>query len=52
MRNIKNNLTAAGTFLAGVVGHHYVSKLLDYKSEMEDDKDQILRDDASTANMV
>lgn len=31
MRNIKNNLVAVGTFLTGVVGHHYVSKLLDFK---------------------
>lgn len=34
MVNIKNKLVSAGTFLAGVVGHHYVSKLLDYKTEM------------------
>ena len=34
MNKIKNNLTILGTFLSGVVGHHYIGKILDYKSEM------------------
>jgi hypothetical protein len=34
MNKLKNNLTILGTFLSGVVGHHYIGKILDYKSEM------------------
>lgn len=43
MRVIKNNLTPAGTFLVGVVGHHYVSKIWDYKTELAAPKDAELR---------
>jgi hypothetical protein len=34
MNKLKNNITLLGTFLSGVVGHHYIGKILDYKSEM------------------
>lgn len=51
MRTIKNSLNTCGTFLAGVVGHHYLSKLLDYKSDMAAANDKSLRDEASAQNM-
>ena len=50
MKGVKNSLTAVGTFLAGVVGHHYVSKLLDYKNEMAASKEQELKDLAQQQN--
>lgn len=34
MRNLKNKLISCGSFLTGVVGHHYMSKLLDYRIEL------------------
>lgn len=43
MNKIKNNLTILGTFLSGVVGHHYIGKILDYKSEMAVSKEMELR---------
>ena len=51
MRILKQNFTTLGTFLAGVVGHHYVSKLLEYKSEMAAAREQEMKDLASTENM-
>ncbi len=39
MNKLKNNLTILGTFLSGVVGHHYIGKILDYKSEMAASKE-------------
>ena len=51
MRHIKNKLTAVGTFLAGVVGHHYVSKILDYKKEMAESKEAELKAIAEQQNM-
>ena len=51
MKLIKNNLTTLGTFLAGVVGHHYVSKILDYKSEMAASKEAELKAIAEQQNM-
>ena len=51
MRLIKNNLTTLGTFLSGVVGHHYVSKILDYKSEMAASKEAELKAIAEQQNM-
>ena len=52
MKLIKNNLTTLGTFLAGVVGHHYVSKILDYKSEMAASKEAELKAIAEQQNMA
>jgi hypothetical protein len=51
MKNIKNNLVAVVTFLTGVVGHHYVSKLLDFKDVMAAAKEVELRDVAAQENM-
>jgi hypothetical protein len=39
MNKLKNNITLLGTFLSGVVGHHYIGKILDYKSEMAASKE-------------
>jgi hypothetical protein len=50
MKNIRNNSLALLTFLGGVVEHHYISKLLDYKNEMEASKDQSLRDEVVNQN--
>jgi len=44
MNKIKNNLTAITTFLTGVVGHHYIAKILEYKSEIAASKEMELRD--------
>jgi hypothetical protein len=51
MRNLKNTITAGGMFLAGVVGHHYVSKLLDYKNELAGAKETELKDIAEQKNI-
>lgn len=51
MRIIKNNLSATVTFLGGVVGHHYVSKLLDYKKEMAAAKEAELKEAAEQQNI-
>jgi hypothetical protein len=51
MNKIKNNLTLLGTFLSGVVGHHYIGKILDYKSEMAASKEVELRDISEKENM-
>jgi hypothetical protein len=51
MKNIKNNLIATGTFLTGVLGHHYVSKLLEFKNEMAAAKETELKDIAAQENM-
>lgn len=51
MNKIKNNLTVLGTFLSGVVGHHYIGKILDYKSEMAASKENELRAISSQENM-
>ena len=51
MNKIKNNLTILGTFLSGVVGHHYIGKLLDYKSEMAASKEMELRAISEQENM-
>lgn len=44
-------MSTAGTFLAGVVGHHYVSKILDYKTEMAASKEAELKALAEQKNM-
>jgi hypothetical protein len=53
MNKLKNNFTALGTFLAGVVGHHYckAGKILDYKSEMAASKEMELRAISESENM-
>jgi len=43
MNKLKNNITLLGTFLSGVIGHHYIGKILDYKSEMAASKEMALR---------
>ncbi len=51
MNKIKNNLTAITTFLTGVVGHHYIAKILEYKSEIAASKEMELRDISEKENM-
>ncbi len=51
MNKLKNNLTILGTFLSGVVGHHYIGKILDYKSEMAASKEMELRAISESENM-
>jgi hypothetical protein len=51
MNKLKNNLTLLGTFLSGVVGHHYIGKILDYKSEMAASKEMELRAISESENM-
>ena len=51
MLKIKNKITGVGTFMAGVVGHHYMSKLLDYKNEMAASRDAELKSAADQQNM-
>ena len=51
MNKIKNNLTAITTFLTGVVGHHYIAKNLEYKSEIAAFKEMELRDISEKENM-
>jgi hypothetical protein len=40
-----------GTFLSGVVGHHYIGKILDYKNEMAASKDMEMRAISEAENM-
>jgi hypothetical protein len=40
-----------GTFLSGVVGHHYIGKILDYKNEMAASKEMELRAISEAENM-
>jgi len=51
MNKLKNNLTVLGTFLSGVVGHHYIGKILDYKSELATSKEMELRAISESENM-
>jgi len=51
MNKLKNNLTVLGTFLSGVVGHHYIGKILDYKSELAASKEMELRAISESENM-
>jgi hypothetical protein len=51
MNKLKNNLTILGTFLSGVVGHHYIGKILDYKSEMAASKEIELRAISESENI-
>lgn len=51
MLKIKNQLTGVGIFLGGIVGHHYGSKLLEYRSEMLASKEQELKELADKSNM-
>jgi hypothetical protein len=51
MNKLKNNLTVLGTFLSGVVGHHYIGKILDYKSEIAASKEMELRAISESENM-
>lgn len=51
MNKIKNNLTILGTFLSGVVGHHYIGKILDYKSELAASKELEMRAISESENM-
>jgi hypothetical protein len=52
MNKLKNNLTILGTFLSGVVGHHYIGKILDYKSEMAASKEMEMRAISESENIV
>ena len=40
MKNIKTQLVAISSGLIGILSHHYISKLLDYSSELEAAKQQ------------
>jgi hypothetical protein len=54
MNKLKNNLTILSTFLSGVVGHHYIGKILDYSpkaSEMAASKETELRAISESENM-
>jgi hypothetical protein len=51
MNKLKNNLTILGTFLSGVVGHHYIGKILDYRSEIAAAKEMELRAISESENM-
>jgi hypothetical protein len=51
MKIIKNNFTLLGTFLSGVVGHHYIGKILDYNSEMAASKETGMRAISDSENM-
>jgi hypothetical protein len=51
MNKIKNNLSMLSTFLTGVVGHHYIGKILEYKSEMAESKEMELRAISEKENM-
>lgn len=51
MTKLKNKLTIIASGLVTIAGHHYGSKLLDYKAEMAASKDQRLRDIAAEQDM-
>lgn len=51
MNSLRSKLKTTGTFLTGVVGHHYVSKLLEYKQEMSASKDAELKEIAAREDM-
>jgi len=51
MNKLKNNLTVLTTFLSGVLGHHYIGKILDYKSEMAISKEMVMRSISEKENM-
>jgi|ERR1700761_441623 len=51
MLKLRNQLTFLAGGLTTIVGHHYGSKLLDYKAEMQAANDQALRDQAQAQDM-
>lgn len=51
MNKIKSNLNLLGTFLSGVVGQHYVGKLLEYKNEKAASKEMELKAILESENM-
>ena len=44
MKNLRNKSISLSTFIAGVLGHHYISKLLEYQNDIQSIKDQEFRD--------
>jgi len=51
MKKLNKNLTMLGTFLSGVIGHHYIGKVLDYRSELAASKEIELRAISESENM-
>ena len=51
MLKLKNQLQTGGFFILGVAGHHYISKILDYKNEMEASKEAEMKAIADQQNM-
>ena len=51
MAALRGKLTVIGTFLAGVVGHHYIGKVLDYRSELAASKEMELKAMSDEKNM-
>ena len=51
MLKLKNQLQTGGFCILGVAGHHYISKILDYKNEMEASKEAEMKAIADQQNM-
>ena len=51
MLKLKNQLQTGGVFILGVAGHHYISKILDYRKEMESSKEAEMKAVADQQNM-
>jgi hypothetical protein len=51
MNKLKNNLTLLGSFLIGIVGHHFIGKVLIYKSEFDASKEMVLKAKLDAENM-
>ena len=50
MKIIRTHSSTLLSFITGVVSHHYIGKLLDYKNDMESSKEQSIRDEAVNQN--
>lgn len=44
MANLKKQSLALASFISGVIGHHYIGKLLEYHNDIQSIKDQEFRD--------
>ena len=51
MLKLKNQLQTGGVFILGVAGHHYISKILDYRKEMESSKEAEMKAVADQQNI-
>lgn len=51
MKNIRGNALTLLGFLGGVVGHHYIGKMLEYKNEMVASKEQSVKDEVLNQNI-